>query len=178
MNRDQRCQLNRRGNDVVGRLPQVHVVVGVHDPGPQVSAQYLGRDVGDDLVGVGVGRRARPGLEDVQHEMVVILPVNHPLGRLDDGVAYRLVQDSHFHVRLRRRLLDQSQCTDESPREPQIADGEVQHRPHRRRPVESVSWDLHFPHGVAFYPRVAHCHQNTVLDSVPLLAERPIGLLP
>jgi hypothetical protein len=45
-----------------------------------------GRDTGDHLVGVHVGAGARPGLEDVDRELVVVLAVGN-LGGGDDDRA-------------------------------------------------------------------------------------------
>ena len=42
---------------------------------PTLAAEQLVRAVGDDLVGVHVGRGAGAGLEDVDHELVVELAV-------------------------------------------------------------------------------------------------------
>ncbi len=58
--------------DVVGGLAEVDVLVGVQVPvlAPGV-AQQLQRPVGDDLVGVHVGRGAGTALNDVDDELVV-----------------------------------------------------------------------------------------------------------
>ena len=62
----ERRQVDGGGEDVVRRLPHVHVVVRVH---------VVARERGDDLVRVHVRRRARAGLEDVDRELVVELAV-------------------------------------------------------------------------------------------------------
>ena len=56
---------------VVGGLPEVDMIVGVHEPVAEVAAHQLRCSVGDHLVGVRVGRRARARLEDVEHELIV-----------------------------------------------------------------------------------------------------------
>ena len=146
----ERRQVDCRRDHVVGRLAQVDVVVGVHQPRTQVAAQDLRGPVGDHLVGVGVGRRARPGLEDVQHEMVVVLAVRDLLGRLDNGVSDRWIEDAEVHIGLGGGQLDQPQRPYELPGKAQVADGEVQNRPHGRRAVKSVGGDFHLTHGIAF----------------------------
>src|SRR5690606_33527997 len=76
-----------RGDDVVAGLAHVDVVVGMNGaPGAQGAAQNLVGPVGDDLVGVHVGGRAGPGLENVQGEVVVQAPVDDLLAGLDDGL--------------------------------------------------------------------------------------------
>jgi hypothetical protein len=74
-------------DNVVGGLAAVDVVVGVDGVlGAELSAQDLHGPVGDDLVGVHVGRGPRAGLEDVQHELVVQSSLYDLLGGGDDGV--------------------------------------------------------------------------------------------
>ena len=150
LDRQQGGQVDRGGDDVVGRLPHVDVVVGVYQPRAKVAAQQLAGPVGDDLVGVGVGGSAGAGLENVQHEVPVQLPVDDLLGGCDDGVADAFVQQAQRHVAARRRLLDQSQGADEGAGEAQPADGKVQHGAHGRGAVKRVCGHLHFAHGIAF----------------------------
>ena len=63
---------------VVGRLAHVAVVVGVDGGfGPHLAAEDFNRAVGDDLVRVHVGLRARSGLPDDQRKMIVELARDH-----------------------------------------------------------------------------------------------------
>ncbi len=75
-----------RRNHVVGRLAEVDVVVRVDDAVTDALAHNLRGAVGDDLVGVHVRRRARPGLEHVDGELVVELAGDDFVGGLDDAV--------------------------------------------------------------------------------------------
>ena len=127
---EQRRQVDRCGDNVVGRLAHVHMVVGVDQPGAQVAAQELAGAVGDNLVCVGVGRSPGTGLEDVQNEMLVQAAVDDLLRGGHHGVADLFIQQAQRHVGLGRGLLDQAQGPDERPGETQTADGEVQNRPH------------------------------------------------
>ena len=127
---EQRSQVNGRGDDVVGRLAHVDMVVGMDQPGAEVAAQELAGPVGDDLVGVGISRCAGAGLENVQHEVTVELSINDFLSRGDDGVARALFQQTQGHVAAGGGLLDEAQGADEGAREAQVADGEVQHGAH------------------------------------------------
>src|SRR5581483_12167456 len=83
--------VDRGGEDVVGRLAGVDVVVGVDGP-----AQPLARQGGDHLVGVHVGRGAGPGLEDVDWEVVVPASGGVLVGRLRDGLGELRVQHSQL----------------------------------------------------------------------------------
>ena len=144
-----------RGNDVVGGLAHVHVVVGVNEFRASISAQQLSSAVGDDLVGICVGGRAGTRLEDVQHKMLVQHAIDDLLGSLDDCIADLGVQQPKFHVGLGRGLLDKPQSANEASRESKIAYGEVQHCPHGGRAVIGVLRHIHFPHGVSFNPCLA-----------------------
>lgn len=97
-------QLEHGGNvhdgreGVVGRGGHVDMVIRVDGLlGAHRAAQDLNRAVGDDLVGVHVGLRARTGLPDDQREVVEQLALGH-LGRgLLDGRTDLGVQ-AIFHV--------------------------------------------------------------------------------
>ena len=81
-----RRHVHGRGKHVVGRLALVHVVVRV-DQAPLAAraAQQFAGAVGQHLVDVHVGLRARAGLPDHQREFVVMLAGQHLVGRGDDG---------------------------------------------------------------------------------------------
>ena len=72
------CEVHRRREHVVGALPHVHVVVGVH------ALDLAARHIGDDLIGIHVGRRPRTGLEHVHRELVVKLAARHSHSGLCD----------------------------------------------------------------------------------------------
>ncbi len=73
-----RRDVHGRGEGVVGRLAHVDVVVGVHGRlAAQLPAQQLDRAVGDDLVHVHVGLRARARLPHHQREVIVQLSTDH-----------------------------------------------------------------------------------------------------
>ena len=88
-----RCEMDRRREDVVGRLRRVDVVVGVH-----VAPEATRGEGRDDLVRVHVGRRARSGLEDVDRELVVVVAARD-LGRgVVDRVGEVRVEDAELSV--------------------------------------------------------------------------------
>ncbi len=126
------------------------MVVRVDQLAAEFSAQDLGRAVGDDLVGVHVGRGPGTGLEDVDDEVRVESAVHDFAGGLFDGVGNVLFKPAELLVDLSGRELDQAQRTNESARKPAIADREVQHGALRLSPVVCGGWDLHRPHGIPF----------------------------
>ena len=114
-------------DDVVGRLAFVYVVVRVNGvAGSKLSAEGFDGDVGDDLVGVHVGRRARAGLEDVDHEGIVEFAVDDSLGGRDDGGGTFGVEGFKIEVDLGGALFDLSDGPDEGATEAEVADGEVE----------------------------------------------------
>ena len=83
IDREDRRDIHGRGVDVVGRLAQVHVFIGVK---PFVVAALVAEDfqraIGDDLVRIHVRRRAGATLDDVHHELFVPPPVHDLLACL------------------------------------------------------------------------------------------------
>ena len=112
--REQRGQAHGSREDVVGRLPVVHVVVGVYvGVLSQLAAQDFVGPVGDDLVGVHVQAHARPGLENIDHELRIPLTVDYFLGGLDDGIGTLSVHQAEFLIGFRRGALHHAQGADE-----------------------------------------------------------------
>ena len=93
----QRREVHGGREDVVRRLPHVHVVVGVDS---------LARERRHHLVGVHVRRRARAGLEDVDRELVVELARGDaiPCGR--DPLRLLCVEQAQLGVHARGGRLD------------------------------------------------------------------------
>ena len=147
---DRARDVDRGGDDVVRRLAEVDVVVGVDGrPRTQHAAEQLDRPVADHLVGVHVGRGAATGLEDVDHELAVELSVGHLLGSLRDRLAESALEQAELHVDDRGLALDQAQRPHEVAREVQPADREVEPRPHGAGAVVGVRGNLELPHRVA-----------------------------
>ena len=73
--------MHRRGERIVGGLAHVDIVVGVR----QLRAGQLVGTVGDHLIGVHVGLRARTGLPDDEREMPVQFAGDHFVAGPGDG---------------------------------------------------------------------------------------------
>ena len=100
--------------DVVRRLPEVHVVVGVDVLVlALLVAQALQREIGDHLVGVHVGRGARAALNEVGDELIEHLARDQPVARADDRVGDLSVEHAEVAVRHRGGLLDVAERLDE-----------------------------------------------------------------
>src|SRR5438105_8029537 len=144
-------ELNRGWDDVVGGLAQVDVVVWVHDLRAPRPAQNLVRSVGDDLVGIGVGRGPRAGLVDVDRELAIQGAFDHLLCGGGDGSRPPPGKQTELTVSLRGRLLDHPQCADEAPWKGLSGNRKVQDRPLSGGAVIGVGRNLHLAHRILFH---------------------------
>ena len=147
--RDQLCpgRLHRgdvdRGREgVVARLAGVHVVVRV-----ALDAAPLGQR-GEHLVDVHVGAGARPGLEDVDREGVVVCAADDLVGACTDGLGLLLVDDPELGVDPRCGLLHPGHRHDVRGLQGGAADREVLHRPLRLRAPQGVLGHFDVAHAV------------------------------
>ncbi len=159
-------QVDRRGDDVVGGLAQVDVVVGVDELGGALAAQQLRSAVGDDLIGVHVGGSAGAGLEDIDDELIVQLTVGHLARGLPDRRGDLGVQEAQVGVDAGGGPLDQAQNADEGAAEAEAAYGEVADGALGGGAVVGVRRDLHGAHGVALSTALsARCHGHIPLPA-------------
>ena len=110
---DQR-EAERRRVDVVRRLSEVHVVVGVDVLvlALLVAERFEG-EVRDHLVRVHVGRSARAALDEVGDELVAHLAGDQLVAGAGDRVGDLRVENAQVAVRERRRLLHVTERLDE-----------------------------------------------------------------
>ena len=95
-----------RGINVVGGLRAVHMVVGVAIfVFALLVAQQLKGAVGDDLVGVHVGRSSRAALNAVHGELIVQLALDDLVASRANGVPDLAGQHAELHVRNGRGFL-------------------------------------------------------------------------
>jgi hypothetical protein len=153
LDRDEGRQVDGRGDDVVGGLAHVDVVVRVDGAlRADLTAEKLDRPVRDDLVGVHVGRGPGASLEYIQDEGVIEGALNDLLGSLHDGVLELLVEEAQLVVHDRGFELYGSQSLDKAARLAQVAYGEVFEGASRLGAEKGVARDLDLPHRVALYP--------------------------
>ncbi len=141
---DQR-DLDRRRVDVVGRLAEVDVLVGVeHLVVALLVAHQLERTVGDDLVGVHVGRRAGAALHDVDDEVIVQRPGPDLLAGAADRLVPLVIEQAEVVVGGCGRLLDRGERLDEVRAHPDLdaRDREVLQRPQGVYTPVDVGGDL------------------------------------
>src|SRR5262249_12553009 len=107
-----------------------------------LAAEDLAGSIGEDLVHVHVGLRARTGLPNDERELDVVLSGNDLVGGGDDGVGLGFVEDAELEVHLRGGALDLSESANEAGGHAVGADLEVLQRPLRLRAPEAVGGDL------------------------------------
>ena len=150
--RELRRHADRRGDYIVGTLSQIHMVVGMH-PG---LAHRRGQ-IGDDLIGIHVGRRAGAGLVDVDREMRVVFAGCDPQRCRPDRLGHALWQQSQPDIDLGGRGFDQAQRTDEAARHRLSGDGEVLHGALRLCPPQCLGGYAQLAHAVVFDTKwIAH----------------------
>ena len=109
--RGQQAELQRRGIDVVGALAAVDVVERMQlVVAAGWQAEELQRAVGDDLVGVHIGRRAGATLKHVDHELVVEQPVPDILAGALDRVRPPGIDQPQLPVRADGGQLDRAEA--------------------------------------------------------------------
>ncbi len=154
-------QPESRGVGVVSRLAAVDVVVGVAVlVGAFFLAQKLERPVGDDLVGVHVGRGTGPALKDVDHKLVVQLAIDNFVTGRGDGLGDLGRQNPQFQVGQGRRFFHVGQGPNQFRA---MGDGdagnvEILQRPQGLHPEITMVEDLPVAEQIVFYPGFhSHC---------------------
>ena len=119
-------QLAGGGIHIVGGLSHVHMIIGMDDGIiALLAAQDLDGPVGNDLVGVHIGRGAGAALDGVDDELVMELAVDDFVAGGDDGVGDLGIQSAGMLVGHGRGLLDLSQADDQQLMHGMAGDGEV-----------------------------------------------------
>ncbi|MNC85110.1 hypothetical protein D3C83_06880 [compost metagenome] len=156
LERGHRRDVHRGGKGVVGGLPLVDIVVGMHPPPfPAAAAEQLGGAVRQHLVDVHVGLGAGPGLPHHQREMVVEPAGERLVRRPDDGIALLPVERTQRHVDGRGGFLDEHLRAHDLDRHGLAGKMEVMEAPLRLRPPQPVGGHRDSPHRVTLNPRPA-----------------------
>ena len=142
--------VDRRGEDVVGGLRGVDVVVRVDHLVAAGGLEGAGGELGDDLVGVHVRGRAGAGLEDVDREVAVVLAGGNLVGGVGNRLGELAVEHSQFCVGLGGGLLDPGEGLDVGALQGLAGDREVLDCTLRLGAVQGVHGDADFAHRVVF----------------------------
>ena len=145
------------GEGVVRGLPLVDVVVRMDGVfGADLLAGQLGAAVGDDLVGVHVGRGARARLVDVDGEVLVELALVDLFGGGFDLVGEGLVDVAELAVGSGGGPFDEAVGVDDARLDGLAGNREVQYGTLGAGSIECGGGNLHLTHRVTF-GSVAHC---------------------
>ena len=149
-----RRHVHCRGEDVVGGLPLVHVVVGVDEaPFSALAAEDFAGAIREHLVHVHVGLRPASRLPDRERELAVVLSGDDFVGGLDDRLCLLRIERLEIEVHLGRRALHLSERLDQLRRHLLDADPEVRQRALRLSAPQLVGRDFDVPERVLLHPR-------------------------
>ena len=118
-------------------------------------AQQLKGAVGDDLVGVHVGRSSRAALNAVHGELIVQLALDDLVASRANGVPDLAGQHAELHVRNGRGLLDQSKRLDKfrEAGDAHAGNREVLDGPVGLDSIICIGRDAHFTQKIMFETR-------------------------
>ena len=118
-------------------------------------AQQLKGAVGDDLVGVHVGRSPRAALNAVHGELIVLLALNDLVAGRTDSIPDFAGQHAAPHVRNGGGLLDQAERPDKlrEAGDAHAGNREVLNRPVRLDSIICIGRDAHFTQKIMFEAR-------------------------
>jgi len=153
--------MESRRIDVIRGLPEVHMIVGVDVLVlTLLVAQNFEGEIGDHLVGVHVGRGARPTLNEVRDELIQHLPRNQPVARAGDRVRDCGVEDAEVPVRHGGGFFHIAKRFDKIrfPRYRHARDMKVLLTPERLDTAVGIRRDLAVTEEVMFYAKLVRCH--------------------
>ena len=150
-------KVHRGGKKVVGRLPEIDFVVGMHQPVlPPLPAEQLGRAIGQHLVHVHIALRAGAGLPDGQGELLPVAAAQDFFRRRDDGRRLLPWQQAQFAIDPGAGGFRGGERKHEFLRHALGGNGEVLERALRLGTPEPVCGHLDGAERVAFRARCAH----------------------
>ena len=175
--------VDRRGKNVVGALPHVHVVVRMNGlrVGEAVAAAEFDGPIGDHLVDVHVGRGAGAGLKDIHRKLVVEASVGHLAAggnqRLDlperDRVLSRTSQFTQIAIYDSGCPLYQAEGMNEFRRHAAAGDGEVFHGPLRLGAIVSRGGQAYLAHRIMLDAILVHGILSQVMFFQSLMIATP-----
>ncbi len=137
--------MHRGGYDVVAGLALIDVVIGMDQFFAALATEQFNGAIGDDLVGIHVGRSAGAGLENIQDKFAVPFSVRHFLGGLDDGGGDVRFEAAQLLIGQGGVFFDQAERANKGAGEAQVADGKILDGPGRLRAIicgkPAPAWD-------------------------------------
>ena len=156
----QRGHLSGGGNDVIGGLAAVHMVIGVYDGVIAFlsSAEFNGA-IGDYLIGVHVDGGSCPSLDRIYNKILSVLPFQNFVAGFYNGVRTFPVEKVHLTVGDGRRFFDTGKAVYDFRMHCQTGDGKVFGCAKRLDAIVDVPGNLFFPDGIFFFSvicRIVH----------------------
>lgn len=134
--------MNRRREGVIGGLTGIDLVVGM-----DAHARELAKP-GEHLVHIHIRARARPGLEDIDGEGIVIPPLGDALRRGGNGLRLLRRQHPELRINLRRSTFDARQGMNDRRFDGDRTDREVLDRPLGLGAPQHIPGDSDLPEGI------------------------------
>lgn len=146
---------------VVGGLTEIDMIVGMENvPIIGVFAHNQTRPTSQNLVHIGIGRGAGPGLKNIDHKLIIEPPGNNFSGGFDYGTGFLSRKRAVSSIDSGSAELDQSQGADKLWCQSQITDGEVLHGSLGACSIERTGGYRHLSHRVSFYSGKATFHNS------------------
>ncbi|TMQ74903.1 hypothetical protein ACCUM_2477 [Candidatus Accumulibacter phosphatis] len=151
------CQMRGAGKDVVRRLPEIHLVVGMDGARlAALAAEQLRSPVGQHFVHVHVALRPRSGLPDRKRELLRVAAGEHFLGGGNDGARLVGREQPELAVDPGGRRLDRDERQNQVLGQAFPGDREVFERALRLRSPEPFGRHLDAAEGIPLAARGAH----------------------
>jgi hypothetical protein len=147
--------VDSRWNHIITALRHVDVIIGV-----DFTAQRLGGEIGDNLVGVHIARGARAGLKDINRKVRIVITRGNRFSGLNNGGGDICIQIAQIAVSFGTGGLNQAKRLNKSPRHWQFADGKVVHRTLGLCAIARRYRHLKLTHAVFFNPKSALAHHH------------------
>ncbi len=172
--------MNGGREHVVGRLPHVHVVVGMDRLffRESIAANDFDRAVGDDFIGVHIARSAGAGLENIERELAIEFAFDNFAAGLEqgidvlgaDGVFAGAGELAEITVGDGGRVFDQAEGMDQLGGQRLAGDGEVFDGALGLSAVVSLGRDVDLAHRIVFNAVVGHGRMISDQEAVDLRA--------
>ena len=154
MDRQRGGNVHRAGKQIVRRLSEIDVVVGMDRRLVAASSaeRFVG-EVGDHLVHIHVRLRARTGLPDFEREFAVVFARRNLRRRGGDRLRQRPAQQTEFRIGQRGGMLDEAERVNDGARHEFFADRKVFQRALRLRAPQPVGGHIDRAETVGFDSR-------------------------
>ena len=139
------------------------MIIWMHDGViPLLASQDLNGPVGDDLIGIHVGRGSRAALDGIHDKLVVKLTGDNLVTCLKDGLPDVLIQHIGRHIRHGSGFFDLCQVVDEYRVKGPSGDVKIVLCPQGLHPIVGFCGDFQRSYGIRF----DSCVHNTPLFNI------------